>query len=92
MEKRGAKPLDVRHPDFRLGDAVVTPVNASNRILTRPHVATMDESFEIPVCSWLTTMRAECGAGFYADLWGPLPFVFGPVPAERYDVTVLGRR
>ena len=92
MEKRGAKPLDVKHPDFRLGDAVVTPVNASNRILTQPHVATMDESFEIPVCSWLTTMRAECGAGFYADLWGPLPFVFGPVPAEWYDVTVLVHR
>lgn len=92
MERRSAKPLDMRHADFRLGDAVVTPVNASNRILTRPHVATTDESFEIPVCSWLTTMRAECGAGFYADLWGPLPFVFGPVPAERYDVTVLGRR
>ncbi len=98
MEARGAKPIyydpndTTHHSDFRLGDAVVTPVNASNRILTRPHVATRDESFEVPVCRWLTTMRAECGAGFYADLWGPLPFVFGPVPAERYEVTVLGGR
>jgi 4-amino-4-deoxy-L-arabinose transferase-like glycosyltransferase len=92
MEARGAKPIDANHPDFQLGDTVVTPENASNRILTRPRVATKDETFEVPVCRWLTTMRAECGAGFYADLWGPMPFVFGPVPAERYQVTVLGRR
>jgi hypothetical protein len=91
MQARGAKPIDLRNKDFRVGDTVVTPVNASNRFLARPHIAVTDQSFELPVCSWVTTMRAECGAGFYADLWGPLPFVFGPVPAERYEVTVLGR-
>lgn len=92
MQARGAKPIDVRNKDFRVGDTVVAPVNASNRLLARPRIASRDESFALPVCRWLTTMRAECGAGFYADLWGPLPFVFGPVPAERYDVTVLGLR
>jgi hypothetical protein len=92
MEARGAKAIDVKRQDFRLGDTVVTPMNASNRFLTRPRIATTDQSFELPVCSWVTTMQADCGAGFHADLWGPLPFVFGPVPAERYQVTVLGRR
>jgi hypothetical protein len=91
MEARGAKPIDVNNQDFRLGDTVVTPMNGTNRFLTRARISTTDQSFEVPVCSWLTTMRAECGAGFYSDLWGPLPFVFGPVPAERYQVTVLGR-
>jgi 4-amino-4-deoxy-L-arabinose transferase-like glycosyltransferase len=92
MQARGAKPIDSKHQDFRLGDTVVTPMNASNRLLPRPRVASRDESFELPVCSWVTTMQADCGAGFYADIWGPLPFVFGPVPSERYQVTVLGRR
>lgn len=90
MEERGAKPIDVKQQDFRMGDTVVTPMNASNRFLTRPLVQTTDQSFELPVCGWVTTMHAECGAGFYSDLWGPLPFVFGPVPAEKYQVTVLG--
>jgi hypothetical protein len=92
MEARGAKAIDMKRQDFRLGDTVVTPMNASNRFLTRPRVATTNQSFELPVCSWLTTMQADCGAGFHADLWGPLPFVFGPVPAERYQVIVLGGR
>jgi hypothetical protein len=92
MQARGAKPIDIKHQDFRLGDTVVTPMNASNRLLPRPRVASRDESFELPVCRWVTTMQGDCGAGFYADLWGALPFVFGPVPPERYQVTVLGRR
>ncbi len=91
MEARHAKPIDVNHQEFRLKDTVVTPENGTNRFLTRVRIETIDQSFELPVCSWVTTMRAECGAGFHSDLWGPLPFVFGPVPAERYRVTVLGR-
>jgi hypothetical protein len=87
MEARGAKPIDVRNPDIRTGDTVVTPMNASNRLKIRAG-SYIDESFEMPVCSWLATMRAECGAGFYSDLWGPLPFVFGPTPPERYEVKV----
>lgn len=89
MEARGAKPVDVLKPDIRKGDTVVTPMNGSNRIQLGHRGAYIDESFEIPVCRWLTTMRAECGAGFYSDLWGPLPFVFGPTPPEQYEVVVL---
>jgi hypothetical protein len=89
MEARGAKPVDVRRPDIRAGDTVVTPMNGSNRILIGRRGAYIDESFGVSICSWLTTMRAECGAGFYSDLWGPLPFVFGPTPPELYEVNVL---
>ena len=89
MEARGAKPIDLKRPaNVRGGDTIVTPMNASNRIRIGGRGAYIDESFEVPVCSWLTTMRAECGAGFYSDLWGPLPFVFGPTPPEQYEVNV----
>ena len=90
METRGAKPIDVEHQDFQLGDTVVTPLNATNIFMPKPLVASTDQSFELPVIRWVTTMRAECGAGFHADLWGSLPFVFCPVPAERYQMIVLG--
>ena len=88
MEARGAKPIDTRNPDLRPGDTIVTPMSGSNRIKIGNRGAYIDESFDVPVCSWLTTMRVDCGAGFYSDFWGPLPFVFGPVPPERYEVII----
>jgi hypothetical protein len=33
-------------------------------------------------CFWLATMRESAGAGFYASIWGPLPFAFGPINAD----------
>ena len=91
MEARGAKSIDVEHQDFQLGDTVVTPLNATNIFMPKPLVTSTDQSFALPVIHWVTTMRAECGAGFHADLWGPLPFVFCPVPDERYQMIVLDK-
>jgi len=88
MEALGAKPIDARNLEIRAGDTVVTPMNASNRFKFQPRGSYLVESFDVPVCGWLTTMQAECGAGFYSDLWGPLPFVFGPTPPEHYEVIV----
>jgi len=90
MQERGAKPVDVNNQDFQLGDTYVSPLNAANIFLSRPRVDSADQSFELPACRWVATMRTELGAGFHADLWGPLPFVFGPVPDERYQVILLG--
>jgi len=36
--------------------------------------------------SWLTTMNPKLGAGFYSDVFGPLPFVIGSVPTEKFMV------
>jgi hypothetical protein len=33
---------------------------------------------------WLAIM--SCGAGFYSDGWGPLPFIFCRVPPGQYLV------
>ena len=32
------------------------------------------------------------GAGFYADVWGPLPFAIGPAPEGTYVVFGVKRR
>jgi hypothetical protein len=34
----------------------------------------------------VTTTSRELGAGFYTDFLGPLPYVFGSVPDEQYQV------
>jgi hypothetical protein len=41
-------------------------------------------------CPWLSTMQKQMGAGFYSDVWGPLPFAFGFVPPEQYDFVLVG--
>ncbi len=49
-----------------------------------------DLRYNTPAASWVTTMHPYVGAGFYAHLWGPLPYAFGDVPEEIYAVYELG--
>jgi hypothetical protein len=37
-------------------------------------------------------MRGDVGAGFYASVFGPLPYAFGRIPAERYSVIEVKAR
>jgi hypothetical protein len=43
------------------------------------------DAIDVPL-PWLATMNLQVGAGFYADVFGPLPFAFGRVPPERFTV------
>ena len=38
------------------------------------------------VVSFIAVVNPRLGAGFYSHRWGPLPFAFGPVSLEVYDV------
>ena len=44
------------------------------------------EVIELRASSWVTTMHCALKAGFYSNVFGPVPFVFGPIPLERYDI------
>ena len=44
------------------------------------------ETFSVPPFGSLTTMNMDAGAGFYASLWGPLPFAFGPNTGQSVTV------
>ncbi|GMV93810.1 MAG: hypothetical protein AMXMBFR82_35880 [Candidatus Hydrogenedentota bacterium] len=92
LEVEDAEPVAYGQTDFRAGDAIINPINNTS-------VWPVDESliasrfagsFSGP--RWITTMSRPLGAGFYTDLWGPLPFAFGPVPEERYVTLVLNGR
>jgi hypothetical protein len=85
-ERLGFRALDFRHPAVRVGDFIVKPEGITNPIELPQGtvVPAFDLALEGP--SSLSTMSLPLGAGFYSDVWGPLPFTFGAVPPERYRV------
>ncbi len=88
MEARGFTELD-RATRLHRGDLLIVPNNNTNVPPLEPKMFLEAARLEYVACPILTTMHAAVGAGFYASVWGPLPFVFGAIPAERYDVLVL---
>ena len=85
-ERLGFRALDFRHPAVQVGELIIKPDGITNPIeLPQGTVMpTLELSFDGP--SALGTMNLPLGAGFYSDVWGPLPFTFGAVPPERYRV------
>jgi len=68
------------------GDIVAMSVNNVNRPCIPRSAVTRLGSVCIPLRSGLSILRLEKGAGFYSDLYGPLPFVFGPTLDERFEI------
>jgi len=86
MEALGGKAIDVQKTRAMTGDFLVVPDNNTNVYAPPKESASLVETLEVPSSRWIATMRRDLGAGFYADEWGPLPFVVGKVPPERYQI------
>jgi hypothetical protein len=82
MEALGSSALDEAHTALKRGDTIATPVNNTNFLPLKPELAVLRELITVPGPRFLTTMKGEVGAGFYASLRGPLPFAFGFAPPE----------
>lgn len=90
MEEAGARPIDFNTTRMRLGDIMVVPANNTN-VQQPPAGFSLIKKHRENTLHWLGTMdRTVLGAGFYADLWGPQPYAFGPVPAEDFFVFSFG--
>lgn len=89
MEKLGFKAYDFDHPPKSPGDLVILPQNNTNIVPPTKGTAIVVDGFQFTSSQFLTTMNKELGAGFYADLWGPLPFAVGRVSSEKYYVMKL---
>jgi hypothetical protein len=87
MEKEGATALDLQHIHFTPGDHIAIPSDNSNVYGLKEPVTEL-ETFSIPGGGWLATMNKDTGAGFYASIWGPLPFAFGLVPQQTVRIFV----
>lgn len=86
MQQQGAERLRIDGMELRPGDLVITPGTNTNLVVLPASKLEPIAIAEFPAGRWATTLSKPRGAGFYASLWGPLPFVFGPVPPQRYRV------
>jgi 4-amino-4-deoxy-L-arabinose transferase-like glycosyltransferase len=89
MELGGGKAVDMRKFRFYRGDIMVIPSNNTNLFYVPEQYINLVQTITLPSFPWLATMNSTVGAGFYADIWGPLPFAIGKVPPEKYDVFLL---
>jgi hypothetical protein len=83
MQLAGAWPVDLRKLELIPGDILVVPEGNSNDPRIDLKIAALDCEVSLPDFPWFATHNASVGAGFYSSFWGPLPFAFGSVPAER---------
>jgi hypothetical protein len=88
MALRGAKIAEYPAVHLATEDLLIVPENNCFTFPVSPdNMVRLRETIELfSACRWLTTMNRLGGAGFYADIWGPLPFVVGSEFPERYHV------
>ncbi len=86
LEAGGFKAFDVERMELKPGNVLA---NADYNTLELPPDTNAVARTEFVYATgprFLTTMDPPSGAGFYASIYGPLPFAFGPIPPERVRV------
>ena len=89
METLGAAAMDAERTLLQRGDIVATPENNTNFAPLGPELVVLREIILTKGPRWLTTMKGEVGAGFYASSRGFLPFALGDIPSDRIIVCVV---
>src|SRR3989304_5587397 len=83
---RGGRAVDWGAPRPSPGETLVVPDNNTNTFLMPRGSVSLLRVVEVPSPALMATMNRAVGAGFYSDVWGPLPFAVGRGPQERYYV------
>jgi 4-amino-4-deoxy-L-arabinose transferase-like glycosyltransferase len=83
-ERAGMLAMHVDDPGAGPGDRVVLAGNNTCVYGVGAGSARPLARIDVPVPGWITTMSSACGAGFYSDHFGPLPFALGRVPEVPY--------
>jgi hypothetical protein len=89
MEEWGARPLEVRKPEWFSTEILVgrTP---DYRIVQPPTERVLDRrEFACPVLPLISTFSMGHGASFYSYFGGPLPWVVNEIPSESYYAIIL---
>jgi 4-amino-4-deoxy-L-arabinose transferase-like glycosyltransferase len=85
MERAGARPIDIRRSRLEPGQLVVAPEANTNPVsFLAGSVAPRAVILPAGAPGFIATLDGRVGAGFYAHVFGPVPFYFGPVPPQRY--------
>jgi hypothetical protein len=92
MEAEGLFAFDSLKPRVAAGDRIVLPQNNYWRGEFNPAVALplAGIGYDVPAAWGVTTMHRVVSAGWYAHIWGVLPYRFGRVPEEVYWVYEIG--
>lgn len=86
MEQNGAQSIDASHLRFKSGDIIADPTTNTNMRMIPKNWVTITETMQIPSSKYAATTDLYLGAGFYADVFGPLPFAFGFVRPEIFVI------
>lgn len=71
--------LDVERSRVLPGDLMIVPLNNTNLFQLETRLVEPIATVEVKPLTWLSTMSASTGAGFYSDSYGP----FCPSPSDR---------
>lgn len=85
MQELGARALDQHRSTVANKDLLVMP-DPNTNLFGVPNWARLIDAIRVPSSRWLVTMNQDVGAGFYADSWGPLPFMLGSALPSRFTV------
>ncbi len=89
MEAAGGKALDFKHSQIAQADIIIVPLNNSNIRFVSEETAYIGEVFHFTPFRRLGVMNHRLGAGFYTDMYGPLPYVVGTVDPDIYYVYIV---
>lgn len=89
MEAVGGRAFDFEDPEASRADIIIIPLNNCVIKALPEEMVYPRRRFQFYACRKIATMNGEIGAGFYSNIWGMLPFVFGPVGPEIYYAYVV---
>jgi 4-amino-4-deoxy-L-arabinose transferase-like glycosyltransferase len=86
LEKQGGKAIDLNDPKKASGDILIVPANASNLYEPPMELVNLVAKVDYLPDAHAAIMNNLAGAGFYASVHGPLPFVIGRIEPDRFYV------
>ena len=86
MQQLGMVPFDLDLTAFHPGDLLIAPMGDLVALPPPARVVASEDQLETRLRLPVVTMRAGIEAGFYASVYGSLPFVFGEVPTNQYKL------
>ncbi len=89
MEAGDGRAMDFGKLKIEHGDIIIIPSNNCFTRLLSEKSMRLKEVLEFTGFRRLATVNSSLGAGFYSDLWGPLPYTTGRVTPEKYYVFII---
>jgi hypothetical protein len=90
MEQLGFRPFDFQRCTLHPGDLLIIPDNAAETSPLPAQFSASSERLAIQLHQLAITHRWRMGAGYYGSYFGPLPFTFGAIAPEEYELERIG--